>query len=514
MSFPEVVVDYKPQLKQAVLHRCSGNEILYGGAAGPGKSHALRFEALLWALRINNLQVYLFRRTYPELEKNHILPSLLDFPAYGKYRDQKMRWEFPNGSMIHMCHCQHVKDVFKYQGAEIHLLVIDELTTFTEFMYDYLRARCRCTLPIPDYFKHKIPGITCASNPGGVGHEFVKSRWVDFVKPYELRKAPRRQGHMVRTYIPGKLNDNKILIDSDPEYIHRLDALPEPYRTAYKDGDWDIFMGQMFRFSRDHHVCSQLPIPENSQIYMTFDWGFGKPYSCGWWWVDADGRLYRFGEMYGWNGMPNMGIRQTDSEIAEGIIQKEIDLRIRMPDKTLTKNIVRIAGPDCWNKKPDYKGGGQGPSTTETFQKYNLFFSKGDADRVLKVRQFHERLRIMDDARPMMQVYDTCHHFIRTIPLLQADEAKPEDVDTKLEDHVYDEACHIFMARPITPGYSQRRRTSHEKRIERLYKTKTDDYESFAMHTQREEMARLQGPGGIEDGEEFEDGTMVSTVGG
>jgi len=507
--------EYEPQPKQAILHRCPANEILYGGAAGPGKSHALRQEALYWATRIDGLNVYLFRRTYPELEKNHILPSLAEFPiGYARYRDQKRRWEFPNGSIIHMCHSQHEKDIFQYQGAEVHLLLIDELTTFTEFMYDYIRARVRCTLEIPEEWNHRIPGIICASNPGGIGHEFVKRRWVDYVEPYAFRRASSREGGMLRSYIPGLLEDNKILMERDPDYIKRLDGLPEPFRTAYKEGNWDIFVGQMFYFQRDHHVCAPLPIPDNAQVYMTFDWGFGKPYSCGWWWADADGRLYRFGELYGWNGTVNEGIRQTDSQIAESIIEREIELGLRHINKTPTRKVLRLAGHDCWAKKPDYKGGGQGPTTMEVFARYNLYFSKGDPTRTLKIRQFHERLRIPDEGRPMVQIYNTCKHFIRTIPLLQANSNDIEDVDTDMEDHVYDEACHIFMARPITPRIKPKPQSSYEKRIDNLYKGGADSYERMAIYEQETTMEHLQ-PGAVEslDAEEYEDGMMFSTMG-
>lgn len=517
---------YRPQPKQQLLHRCAANEILYGGAAGPGKSHALRQEALHWASKIPGLQVYLFRRTYPELERNHILASLTEFPfKLGNYRDHKRRWEFPNGSIIHMCHAQHEKDIFMYHGAEIHLLLIDELTTFSEFMYDYLRARVRCTLDIPPEWRHKIPGIICASNPGGVGHEFVKRRWVDFVRPYKYRRASGREGGMLRSFIPGKLKDNKILMDSDPEYIHRLDALPEPYRTAYKEGDWEIFMGQMFYFSRDHHIIKPRVIPENAMIYNTFDWGFGKPYSLGWWWVDADGRIYRFAEFYGWNGTQNQGIRHTDSEIAETLINKEVELGLRTDGDTWTtkmprRNILRIAGHDCWNKKPDYKGGGQGPSTAETMSKYGIFFVKGDSDRSLKIRQFHERLRLLDGGAPMIQVYDTCLQFIRTIPLLQADLHNPEDIDTALEDHCYDEACLIMMARPITPQIQLQTIPEHQKRIERLEKGNQDDPLSILERDARREQEHyLQAlmPGRVEEipeGEYFDDSMLIPTVEG
>ena len=126
----EVELKYKPWPKQMLLHRCPSNEILYGGSAGPGKSHALRHEALAWCMRIPGLHVYLFRRTYPELERNHILPSRLEFPKeVGNFREQKRRWEFVNNSMMHFCHCQHENNVFDYLSAEINMLFIDELTT-------------------------------------------------------------------------------------------------------------------------------------------------------------------------------------------------------------------------------------------------------------------------------------------------------------------------------------------------------------------------------------------------
>jgi hypothetical protein len=274
----------------------------------------------------------------------------------------------------------------------------------------------------------------------------------------------------------------------------------------------------MFHFSRDHHVCKPMPIPENAQVYMTFDWGFGAPYSCGWWWADNDGRLYRFGELYGWNGQPNEGIRHTDSEIAEAIIEREIELGLRQPSKVPTRKILRLAGHDCWNKKPDYKGGGQGPTTMEVFAKYSLFFSKGDPTRTLKIRQFHERLRIRDDGPPMVQIYNTCTHFIRTIPLLQADPNNVEDIDTNLEDHVYDEACHIFMARPITPKVKPRKKSSYEKRIERLYKGSADDYERYAIYEQEKTIRHLEIGGVDNDPEEYaevneyDDGLLINTI--
>jgi len=443
-SKKDVIINYTPQPKQMLFHKSAANELLYGGAAGPGKSMALRFEALIWCLRVPNLQVYLFRRTFPELEKNHILPSQQQFPSgVGEYKKGDKRWEFINGSMLHFCHCQYEQDVFQYQGAEIHLLLIDELTTFTEFQYDYLRGRVRCAIPVPEEYRHKIPGISCASNPGGVGHNYVKARWVDFAPPMTKKRASSLEGGMLREYIPGLLKDNQRLLEADPLYVHRLDALPEPYRTAYKDGNWDIFLGQAFIFSRKYHVIDPIPVPDNASIYMTYDWGYGAPFSIQWWWIDNDGRMIMFNEWYGWNGEPNKGLRLEDSVVAEGIIERERQFG--------RKPIVRLAGHDCWNKKPDYKGGGQGPSTAEVFAKYGLYLTKADSDRSLKIRAFRERLKIPENDRPMLQVYSTCEQFIRTIQEIQTDPKNPEYVDEKTgELHCFDSCCHLAMARPLS----------------------------------------------------------------
>jgi len=448
---------YKPQPKQEQLHRSPANEILFGGAAGPGKSHALRAEGVEWCLRIPNLQVYLFRRTYPELEKTHILKSWMEFPTKCcHYNKAEKRWEFNNGSMFHFCHCQFDQNVFIYQGAEIHILLIDELTTFTQFIFDYLYGRVRCTLDIPQEFKHKIPGIYVASNPGNVGHSWVKQRWVDFAPPYALKRAPRDPQFpdapaMVRQYLPGLLEDNPILTKVDPGYIVRLNNLPEPWRTAYKDGNWDIYLGQMFLFSTQHHVVKPRPIPMGAPIYFTMDWGFGKPYSMGWWWIDADGRFWRFREKYGQmpGGEPDTGTRETDTILADHIKRIEAE-------EGVTGKVMHILSPDCWSKKPNYEGGGQGKSTAEVFAGCGINdLYKGDPSRILKVRQFHERLRIPVgedgiEGMPMMVVYESCEAFIRTIPALTHDANKPEDVDTKLEDHCYDEAALLCMFRPLS----------------------------------------------------------------
>jgi len=448
-------LNYKPHPKQKVLHQSPANEILYGGAAGPGKSYGIRWEAVIWALRIPGIEIYLFRRTFPDLERNHIIPSLKEFPKeLGTYSKQEKRWYFNNGSILHFCHAQYEQDVYTaYQGAEMNILLIDEVTQFTEAMYRFLLSRVRIGWEVPKKYAHKIPLIVVAANPGGVGHEWVKRRWVTFAAPYEIKKSDDGSNYN-RQYIPGVLEDNPTLTNNSPGYAAYLDSLPEPLRSAYRYGDWDIFMGQAFDFSREHHVIKPIEVPEGAPVYMTFDWGFGAPFSVGWWWVDEDNRLYRFDELYGWNGNADEGLRKSDSEIAEMITKKEEAIHSSGLANMRGRRIIRLCDPTCFNKKPDYKGGGQGPSTADVFRQHGLILTPGDPNRELKIRAFRERMRVPEDERPYMQVYDTCEDgFIRTIPLLQLDtrgKEHKEDVDTTMEDHVYDEASLIFMTRPLS----------------------------------------------------------------
>ena len=273
------------------------NEILYGGAAGGGKSHLMRVMAIAYCNKVKGLQVYLFRRLSDDLHKNHMegpggFYSLLGplFEAgYCKFDGQKNVIKFKNGSKIWLCHCQYEKNLVKYQGPEIHVLMIDELTHFTDNMYRFLRGRCRLgSLDVPSDLKHRLPFILCGSNPGGEGHNWVKHAFVDNAAPMEAKRMPVEEGGMLRQYIPAKLADNPTLAENDPNYINMLKSLGDPILVrALMEGDWNIVAGGALDdlWNNDIHMIPRFEVPPNWPVYRALDWGSAKPFSAGWWTV-------------------------------------------------------------------------------------------------------------------------------------------------------------------------------------------------------------------------------------
>lgn len=436
--------------------------ILYGGCLGGGKSYFLRWilvrllmswffeKGLTW------VQVMLACEDYPSLKDRQLTKIAREFPQWlGKaYSDHKdygrcyiLSAEYGNGVICF----RNLDDASKYQSAEFAAIAIDELTKNGYQVFTDLRMRLRWSGLTDDeclFFG--------GTNPGGVGHGFVKALWIDKIYPVEFREPMDFTGKFA--FIPSKAEDNPYL---DESYWMMLNTLPVHQRAAFRDGSWDTFVGQAFQeWSRVHHVVKKTPVPEGAPLFMTFDWGFGAPFSIGWWWLDADGRFYRFSEWYGWNGTPNQGLRLSDSEIANGIIKREQSMGLNDVVNTdgvvvYNPNIIRLCDPTCFNSKPDYKGGGQGVSTAEEFRRAGLVLRPGDPKRTLKFRQFHQRLMVPTDdkgaitGRPMMQVYENCIHFIRTIPDMVVNPNNPEDIDTDTEDHCYDEAALLCMARPL-----------------------------------------------------------------
>jgi len=297
-------------------------------------------------------------------------------------------------------------------------------------------------------------------------------------------------------------------------YVKKEETQGDKMKQEYPSTPEEAFEagGKGLNFYREHHVIKSIPVPDGAPIYMTFDWGFAKPYSVGYWWVDQDNRIYRFGELYGNDkdaDSLDTGMRQTDPEIAKAILGYEEGLKLG------TRQITRLCDPTCFNKKPNYLGGGQGKSTADVFTEFGIYLIPGDPSRELKIRQFRNRLTLLENDRPMMQIYDTCTDFIRTIPLLRDDDKKPEDISTTMEDHIYDEACHICMARPISLEQLKPRKSQWDRRIIELLrdKDKGDGFETNASMAAEQALTDL-GVDLFDDEDQFLDrGETEETMG-
>lgn len=456
--------------KQGEALNTEATELLYGGAAGGGKSHLMRVAAILWCASIPGLQVYLFRRIYDDLIKNHmegpkgfqamLAPWVL--AGFVKIVDAEIR--FWNGSKIYLCHCEHEKHIYKYQGAEIHVLIIDELTHFTEKMYRFLRNRLRMVgLKLPEKFAGKFPRILCGANPGNVGHLFVKATFVDGAGEMELRQMPANEGGMLRQYIPARLEDNPSMAADDPGYENRLEGLGSPELVkAMRHGDWDVIEGAYFpEFDRQRHVIKPFEVPESWLKFGSFDWGSAKPFSYG---IHAvsdgsllpDGRRYptgaliRIRENYGAKA-PNVGLKLTVEQVANGVPEKKIP-GIKDTEKGL-KIAYRVADPAIFSQNG-------GPSMFERFVKCGVVFRPADNKRVPDHGaiggwdQLRARL-VGEDGEPMLYIFETCKDLIRTLPALQHDKDRPEDVDSDGEDHAPDEERYACMSRPYVKANPQ-----------------------------------------------------------
>ena len=437
-------ISYKiptPNPKQVIFLKDHHKYIAFGGSRGGGKSWAVRVKAFLLSMRFKGIIIMIIRRSYPELYANHIKPFKRMLPkAIYKYNDSKKEITFINGSQIVFKYCANEKDLDNFQGTECDILFIDEATQFTEEQFKILNA---CVRGVSDREEDKFPKrvyLTC--NPGGVGHQWVKRLFID--RNYLSNERPEEY-----SFIQSGVRDNKILMEQQPEYIAQLEALPPKLREAWLEGSWDIFFGQFFEDFIDKpeqykertwtHVIEPFEIPDGWKIYRSFDWGYAKPFSCGWWAVDFDGVVYRILELYGCTAEPNTGIKWTPAQVFAEIHKIETEHRWLKG-----KRIRGIADPAIWDAE-------FGESIAEVAAKHQVFFEKGDHQRIPGWMQVHYRFAFDENGFPMMYIFKNCKAFIRTIPLLQFDDHKVEDLDTEGEDHVADEVRYFLMSRPIKP---------------------------------------------------------------
>ncbi len=422
-----------PKQHQALLerHRYVG----YGGARGGGKSWFVRWKAVLLCLRYPGIKILITRRTYRELYNNHIAPLNAMLNGIANYNKGDKIFYFPNGSTIAFGYCDGEDDLGQYQGAEYDVWFADEAGQFQESWLVQIDACVRGTNEFPKrtYF---------TLNPGGPSHGYFKRLFID-------RRFEEGEHGEDYAFIQALCTDNAALMKSQPDYLRSLEKLPPKLRKAWLDGDWDVYEGQFFEdfFDRPEHyldrrfthVIEPFEIPPEWKIYRSFDWGYHRPFSCGWWAVDYDGVAYRILELYGCTGTPNEGVRWTPDQVFDKIRQIETEHRW-----LAGKRITGIADPAIWD-------GETGESIAQTAARHQVYFQPGDHKRLPGWMQVHYRLDLDGNGCPMMYIFKNCRAFIRTIPLLQYDKCNAEDLDTEGEDHVADEVRYFCMSRPIRP---------------------------------------------------------------
>ena len=473
---------WKPQPRQEIFMSRPENEVLYGGAAGGGKSDALLVEALR-QVHIPHYKGLILRKTFPQLAEL-ISRSFAIYPRVvsgAKYNDSKHIWKFPSGAEIIFRSMQHSKDKHNFQGLAFDFIGFDELTHFTYDEYMYLFSRNRPTGAGTRVY------IRATANPGGVGHAWVKERFIMVAKPMQTVNenynvigpdGKTQKFTRSRVFIPSTVFDNTELLANDPNYLANLAMLPEAEKQALLYGNWDSFSGQVFvewKNAPDHyfdrkytHVIDPFRIPAHWKIYRGFDFGYAKPFSVGWYAVDEDGKIYRIKEFYGCTSTPNEGVKYNVDRIAERIRE------IEQSDPNIKgHHITGIADPSIWDKS-------RGESINEMFERCHVYWEKGDNKRIAGKMQYHYRLAFDENGECMFQVFNTCKHFIRTVPALCYSETDVEDVDTSAEDHIYDECRYVFMARPIAArGINKTPEIDLENPFEENNNTMMSDYYGY-----------------------------------
>jgi hypothetical protein len=416
---------WKPSYKQSLALSCGAFEMLFGGAAGGGKSDFLLVDCYAGAVKYGRCWLgILFRRTYGELEALLRLADELYRPLGGRFVSKNKEYVFRDGVSIRFSYLEHDNDVLRYQGHQYTWVGFDELGNYhTDFAWRYMISRCRSAAGAPCYMR-------ATANPGGAGHAWIKTRFVGGFEPNKIYRA----GGATSCFIPSLLEDNPYLTGNDPGYSEWMKLLPDRLYRALRNGDWDIFAGQVFdEWRRELHVVKPFLLePGAWKKFYALDWGYAKPFSLGKWTVNGEGRMIRYGEWYGC----------SKDEMDTGVKTGAADVAAKAWKMAIQEGVTEcVADTAMWNKDDD------APSKAELWEKAGFRMIRSNKDWVNGLAVFHQRLKTTgEDNKPMLQVFDHCVDFIRTIPALTPDPSNPEDVNTKLEDHIYDEARYAVMS--------------------------------------------------------------------
>lgn len=412
--------------KQEAFFRSRKRFVGYGGARGGGKSWAIDRKAPLMALRFAGIKILLLRRTYKDLERNHVraLKTLLKGAA--KYSELKKCFEFPNGSILELGYCASESDVLQYQGLEYDVIFIDEATQFTEYQFETLTACLRGANTFP-----KRMYLTC--NPGGVGHEWVKRRFIS--GRYKATENPDDY-----EFIPATVYDNKILLENDPGYVAMLDNLSDGLRQAWRDGNWDMLAGQYFsEFDRNVHVTEPFEIPKNWKCYRTIDYGLDC-LACLWIAIDERGDYYVYREY-----------AESDKVISEGA--KDITSLSEGEDIIYT-----VAPDDIWARSRE-----TAKSKADIFRENGLPLLKGNRNRETGWLAVKELLTVKNN-ESRLKIFSNCTELIECLPSLQRDAKKPTDCMTEPHDitHLPD-ALRYFCLQYVYPPKQSEAKTQLER---------------------------------------------------
>jgi hypothetical protein len=424
------ILGYTPTTKQSIFHDATEYDILYGGAAGGGKSRALVMEAIRACVRHPGLRVGAFRRTYGEL-KESLLAELAQANFAGalgaSWNGTEYELRFPNGSLLMFRYAESIKDASRRLGGQYQMLVFDERTLTPPDVCSFLESRLRSgRTDIP------VLGIRSATNPGGPGHGAVKTRYIQPTN-YGDDVITGEHGRTVR-FIPSKLADNPHV---NPEYAKSLEALPEKLRAAYLDGDWDVFAGMMFpELKRERHSVEPLTLPPQWRRYNGIDWGYTAPWAVLWAAVDEDGRVWIYRELYQ---------RQVgEAEQARKILAAEADdehIAARYADDAMwaTRGDARPIASVYAEQGAHLTAAGKGPgSRIHGWQRFHSYLGEAAACP-------HHRAMGWDTC-PKLHIFSTCTELWRELSNLpHATSGDPEDADTNADDHACDAGRYLLV---------------------------------------------------------------------
>ena len=395
-------------------------DVLYGGAAGGGKSYAMLVDPLRFAHRAAH-RALILRRSMPELRElidksRELYPKA--FPGC-KYREVEKLLNFPSGAKVEFGFLERDADVYRYQGQAYSWIGFDEITHLpTEFSWNYLASRLRTTDP------EITPYMRCTANPGGSGAHWVKKR---YIAPSPPNESFLGDDGITRKFIPARLNDNPYLA-SDGRYEQMLKSLPPTQRKQLLEGNWEIAEGAAFtEFDRNLHVIEPFEIPLHWERVKAIDYGYASESACVWASIDPnDGTLIVYRELY------RKGLLAT--ELTEMLTNMELS------DPMSVRGVLDTA---CWSRT-----GTTGPTIAETLIQGGHKLRPADKNRVAGKIQIHEHLKLQPSGRPKMQIFNSCPNLIRELQSIPLDKNNPEDVDTHAQDHAYDALRYLIMSRP------------------------------------------------------------------